>query len=69
MTYEEWQDIKKWLIRRVKAGDFTQEDADTYIRITQMMHGKRGSQCLECVRNDGNFQKGECSNCPIWDSF
>ena len=69
MTYKEWQDTKEWLKVRVKNGDLTQEEADTYFKITKMMHGKRAYKCLECRQNDGNFSKCECYNCPVWGSF
>ena len=64
MTYEEWQSTKKWLKERLKDNDLTQEEINAYYKIIKMMHGK----CLECRNNDGNFSKGVCYNCPVWDS-
>ena len=65
-TYEEWQKTKAWFLKRVKEGDLTQEDIDTYLKVTKMMYG-RAYECLDCHRNDGNFQKGECYNCSVWE--
>ena len=65
-TYDEWKIIKKWLKERRNTEDLTKEEINTYIKVIKMMRG-RCYECLDCPRNDGNLQKGECYNCYIWD--
>lgn len=65
-SYREWKEVGKRLSEIKQAGGLTQEEINIYIKVVKMLYGKAYA-CLNCPHNDGNFQKGECYNCQVWE--